>query len=30
MACRAADWQLQVLDHGDLAGKLLRFAASLR
>jgi uncharacterized repeat protein (TIGR03837 family) len=30
IARRAVDWQLQVLDHGDLASKLLRFAASLR
>jgi len=30
MTCRAVDWQSQMLENGDLASNLLKFAASLR
>ena len=30
IACRSADWQRQMLANGDLAGNLLKFAASLQ
>ena len=30
MACRSADWQRHMQEHGDLAGNLLKFARSLR
>lgn len=30
IACRAADWQQQILENGDLAGNLLKFAHALR